>query len=125
MELFSLLSYPNPTLVNLKKHIEDWTHENKVCCHTLFNTLFNDLFNVYYSYKETKDIWDYLILQYIVKDVVRQMFVIENYYYWEMIKYKDIKIQINEYHKLLKDIKAESITLPDKFVSKLMIERLL
>jgi len=53
------------------------------------------------------------------------MFVIENYYYWEMIKYKDIKIQINEYHKLLKDIKAESITLPDKFVSKLMIERLL
>jgi len=55
---------------------------------------------------------------------VRQRFIIGNYYRWEMIKDKDIKIQINEYHKLLEDIKAENILLPDEFVSELLIEKL-
>jgi len=41
-----------------------------------------------------------------------------------MIEDKDIKIQINEYHKLLEDIKAENIVFPDEFVSKLLIEKL-
>jgi len=41
-----------------------------------------------------------------------------------MIEGKDIKIQINEYHKLIEDIKTESITLPDEFVSELLIEKL-
>jgi len=41
-----------------------------------------------------------------------------------MIKDKDIKIQINEYNKLLEDIKAENIILPYQFVSELLIEKL-
>jgi len=41
-----------------------------------------------------------------------------------MIEGKDIKIQINKYHKLLEDIKAENIALPDEFVSELLIEKL-
>jgi len=41
-----------------------------------------------------------------------------------MIKDKDIKIQTNEYHEILKDIKVENIVLSDEFVSKLMIEKL-
>jgi len=79
---------------------------------------------MYCSYKEAKEIWDSLILKYTAEDVVRQRFVIEKYYRWEMIKDKDIKIQINEYHKLLEDIKAENIVLPDEFVSELLIEKL-
>jgi len=51
--------------------------------------------------------------------------VIRNYYRWEIIEGKDIKIQINEYHKLLEDIKAKSITLLNEFVSELLIEKLL
>jgi len=47
-----------------------------------------------------------------------------NYYRREMIENKDIKIQINEYHKLLKEIKPENILLPDEFVSELLIEKL-
>jgi len=74
--------------------------------------LFNDLFDVYASYKNAKDIWDSLILKYTVEDIVRQSFVIANYYRWEMIEGKYIKLQINEYHKLIEDIKTESITLP-------------
>jgi len=42
-----------------------------------------------------------------------------------MIEDKDVKIQINEYHKLLEDIKDESIALLDEFVSELLIEKLL
>jgi len=79
---------------------------------------------VYYSYKEAKEIWDSLILKYIIEDVVRQRFIIGNYYRWEMIEDKDIKIQINEYHKLLEDIKAENIIFPDEFVSELLIKEL-
>jgi len=41
-----------------------------------------------------------------------------------MIEDKDIKIQINEYHKLLKNIKAENILLLDQFVSELLIKKL-
>ena len=82
------------------------------------------MFDVYASYKEAKDIWDSLILKYITEDVVKQRFVIENYYHLEIIEGKDIKIQINEYHKLLEDIKAENIALLDEFVSELLIEKL-
>jgi len=65
-----------------------------------------------------------LILKYTAEDVVRQRIVIENYYRWEMIEDKDIKIQINEYHNLLEDIKVENILLPDEFVLELLIEKL-
>jgi len=41
-----------------------------------------------------------------------------------MIEDKDIKIQINEYHKLLENIKVENIILPDEFVSELPIKKL-
>ncbi|XP_068483448.1 uncharacterized protein [Phaseolus vulgaris] len=76
-------------------------------------------------YSNAKDIWDSLILKYTAEDIVRQRFIIANYYRWEMIEGKDIKIQINENHKLIEDIKTESITLPDEFVSELLIEKLL
>jgi len=41
-----------------------------------------------------------------------------------MIEDKDIKIQINKYHKLLEDIKTENIILSNKFVLELLIEKL-
>ena len=112
-----------PDSSTIAKQIDNWIHANKVCRHTLFSVLSNNLFDVYASYKEAKYIWDSLILKYTSKDIVRQKFMIGNYYRWEMIKGKDIKIQINEYHKLLEDIKAESIALPDEFVSNFLIEK--
>ena len=63
-------SKPDPS--TSAKQIDAWIHANKVCCHTLFSVLSNDLFDVYFSYKEAKDIWDSLILKYIVEDVVRK-----------------------------------------------------
>jgi len=41
-----------------------------------------------------------------------------------MIEGKYIKIQINEYHKLLEDIKAQNIILPDEFILELLIEKI-
>jgi len=90
----------------------------------MLSALSNDLFDVYCSYKEAKEIWDSLILKYTAEDVVRQRFVIGKYHRWEMIEDKDIKIQINEYHKLLEDIKAENIVPPNEFVSELLIKKL-
>ena len=118
------LTTSKPNTSSSAKQIEDWIHANKVCRHTMLSALSNDLFDVYCSYKEAKEIWDSLILKYTAEDVVRQRFVIGKYYRWEMIEVKDIKIQINEYHKLLEDIKAENIVLPDEFVSELLIEKL-
>ena len=97
---FALTTFkPDPSTT--AKQIDAWIHANKVCHHTLFNALSNDMFDVYCSYKETKDIWDSFNLKYTAEDVIRQRFVIGNYYRWEMIEDKDIKIQIHEYHKLL------------------------
>ncbi|GMJ01000.1 hypothetical protein HRI_003769200 [Hibiscus trionum] len=37
---------------------------------------------------------------------------------------KDINTQINEYHKLLENLKAENINLPNAFVAGIFIEKL-
>ncbi|KAH1150135.1 hypothetical protein GYH30_044262 [Glycine max] len=67
---------------------------------------------------------DSFILKYTAEDVVRQRFIIANYYCWTMNKEKDIKVQISEYHKLLEDLKIENISMPDEFDSELLIEKL-
>ena len=79
-----------------------WTYANKVCRHTLINTLSNDLFDVYHVYKEASKMWESLILKYTAEDAGKQKFVVGNFYKWEMTEEKDIKLQINEYHKLLR-----------------------
>ncbi|KAF7812713.1 Retrovirus-related Pol polyprotein from transposon TNT 1-94 [Senna tora] len=47
-----------------------------------------------------------------------------NYYRWEMTDDKDFKSQINEYQRLLEELKAEKINLPDEFVAGILIEKL-
>jgi len=123
-EVAFALTTSKPNSSTTAKQVDDWIHANKVCRHTLLSALSKDLFDFYASYKEVKDIWDSFILKYIVEDVVRQRFVIENYYRWEIIEGKDIKIQINEYQNLLEDIKAENIALTDEFMFKFLIEKL-
>ena len=58
---------------------------------------------MYCSYKEAKEIWESMITKYTTEDVGKQKFVIGKFYHREMMDDKDIKIQINEYHKLLED----------------------
>jgi hypothetical protein len=62
--------------------------------------------------------------KYTAEDAGKQKFVIGNYYRWEMVEEKDIKAQMNEYHKLLEDLKSENITLPEAFVAGILIEKL-
>ena len=52
-----------------------------------------------------------MITKYTAEDSEKQKFVIGKYYKWEMVKDKDIKVQINEYHKLIEDLKFENINL--------------
>ena len=80
MELLLHLQLLKPDSSTAAKQVDDWIHANKVCRHTLLSVLSNDMFDVYASYKNAKDIWDSLILKYIVEDIVRQRFVIGNYY---------------------------------------------
>ncbi|KAF7841396.1 Retrovirus-related Pol polyprotein from transposon TNT 1-94 [Senna tora] len=102
-----------------------WQHANKVCRHTLLSILSNDLFDIYSVYKEANKIWESLILKYTAEDAEKQKFVVGNFYKWEMVDDKDIKQQINEYHRLLEELRAEKITLPDEFVARILIEKLL
>ncbi|KAF8018167.1 hypothetical protein BT93_H3152 [Corymbia citriodora subsp. variegata] len=103
---------------------DQWIHANKVCRHTIISTLSNELFDVYCPYKEAKQIWDSMTAKYTAEDVGRQKFVIGNYYRWEMSNEKEIKTQINEYHKLVEDLKAENINLQEEFIAGLLIEKL-
>jgi hypothetical protein len=52
----------------------------------------------------------------------KKNFVIGNYYRRTISEEKDINDQINEYHKLLEELKAENIPLPDEFVAEILIE---
>ncbi|KAF7835672.1 Retrovirus-related Pol polyprotein from transposon TNT 1-94 [Senna tora] len=91
-----------------------WQNANKVCRHTLHSILSNNLFDVYSVYKEAKKIWESLILKYIAEDAGKQRFLVENYYRWEMTDDKDIKQQINEYHKLLEELYKSEVHSNDK-----------
>ncbi|KAF7802715.1 Retrovirus-related Pol polyprotein from transposon TNT 1-94 [Senna tora] len=101
-----------------------WLQANKVCRHTILSTLSNELFDIYSVYKEAKTIWELLILKHSAEDAGKQKFVVGNYYRWEMTDDKDIKSQINEYQRLLEELKAEKINLPDEFVAGILIEKL-
>ncbi|KAG5226822.1 gag-pol polyprotein [Salix suchowensis] len=93
------------------ENAEAWTHGNKVCRHSILNTLSNELFDVYCSYKEAREIWGNMVAKYTAEDVGKHKFVI------------DIKTQINEYHRLLEDMKAENINLPEAFIAGILIEK--
>ena len=109
---------------NTFPNTEAWTHANKVCQHTILTTLSNELFDVYCAYKEANVIWESMLIKYIAEDVGKQKFVVGNYYKWEMVENKDIKLQIN-YHKLLEELRAEKIKLLEQFVVGQFIEKLL
>ena len=64
------------------------------------------------------------LTKYTDEDVGKQNFVVGNYYKWEMVDNNDIKLQINECHKLLEELRAEKIELPEQFVIGLLIEKL-
>ena len=50
--------------------------------------------------------------------------MIKNFYRWEINDEKDIKLQINEYHKLIEELKIEKIMLQEKFVVGILIKKL-
>ena len=109
---------------NTLPNSEAWTYANKVCRHTILTTLSNELFDVYCAYKEAKVIWESMPKKYTVEDVSKQKFVVGNYYKWEIVDNKDIKLQINEYHKLLEELRAEKIELPKQFITGLLINKI-
>ncbi|XP_019265607.1 PREDICTED: uncharacterized protein LOC109243157 [Nicotiana attenuata] len=117
------LTDPKPIEAN-SIQMDQWVHANKVCRHTIISTISNELFDVYVSYKEEKEIWESMIRKYTAEDATKQKFVIGNYYKWEMTEDKDIIAQINEYHKLIEDLKSEDISLPEQFVAGMLIEKL-
>jgi len=49
--------------------------------------------------------------KYTPEDVGKQKFMIGKFYKWKMVDDKEIKVQINKYHKLLENLKAENIVL--------------
>ena len=110
---------------NIHVNTEAWAHVNKVCRHTILTPLSNKLFDVRCAYKEAKVIWELMLTKYMAEDVGKQKFVVGNYYKWEMVDNKNIKLQINEYHKLLEELRVEKIELPEQFVVGLLIEKLL
>ena len=65
-----------------------------------------------------------MVTKYTVKDVGKQKIVIGKFYQWEIVDNKDIKTQINEYHRLLEDMKAENINLLEGFIAEILIEKL-
>nr|XP_016447903.1 PREDICTED: uncharacterized protein LOC107772959 [Nicotiana tabacum] len=70
--------------------------------------------------EEAKEIWESMIIKYTAEDATKQKFVIGNYYNWEMTEDKDITAQINEYHKLIEDLKYKDISLQNSLLLDLV-----
>ncbi|XP_019241307.1 PREDICTED: uncharacterized protein LOC109221296 [Nicotiana attenuata] len=118
------LLHPQPSADADNKIIESWQYANKVCRHTILQTIYNELFDVYCSYKEAKAIWEALIKKFTAEDATKQKFLVEKFYQWQMRDDKEMNIQINEFQKLLEDLKAEGMSLPEKFAAGVLIEKL-
>ncbi|KAH1208626.1 putative lactoylglutathione lyase [Glycine max] len=73
------VSNPTPSIATIAKLLPDVSKikANKVYRHTLLSALSNHLFDVYCSYKESKEIWDSLILKYIVEDLALGLRVVK------------------------------------------------
>lgn len=106
------------------KQLEKWNNANKVCRHTILSTISDVLFDVHCSYKVAKEIWDNMNVKYTAEDATKHKFVVGNYLRWQMKEDKEIKVQINEYHQLIEELKAENIILPDVFVAGALVEKL-
>nr|KYP33396.1 hypothetical protein KK1_045750 [Cajanus cajan] len=65
------ISKPDSSTSASASKLDDWSQANKVSRHTILSALSNDLFDAYFSYKEAKDIWDFMIMKYTAKDSVR------------------------------------------------------
>jgi benzoyl-CoA reductase/2-hydroxyglutaryl-CoA dehydratase subunit BcrC/BadD/HgdB len=65
-----------------------------------------------------------MTIKYTAEDATKQKFVVGNYLRWQMVEDKEIKAQINEYHKLLEELNGEKIDLPDVFVAGALVEKL-
>jgi hypothetical protein len=63
------------------------------------------------------------VTKYTIEDVRKQKSSIEKFYQWEMVKNKDIKTQINKYHRLLEDMKAKNINLLEGFIAGILIKK--
>ena len=74
------LSTPKLDATTDNGQLQQWVQAKKVCHCTLLSALSNDLFEVYCSYKESKEIRDSLIFKYTAEDMIRQRFIIVNYY---------------------------------------------
>ena len=98
--VFALFT-PKPNVDSNARQLRQLVQANKVCRHTLLSALSNDLFDVYCSYKESKEIWDSLILKYTTEDVIKQRFIIANYYHWTIIsRYLRLTFVLNSFIKL-------------------------
>ena len=61
-----------------------------------------------------------MVAKYTGEDVGKQKFIIENFYLWEMIDDKDIKAQINKYHRFF-----ENINLFEAFIAGILMKKFL
>nr|XP_009784424.1 PREDICTED: uncharacterized protein LOC104232844 [Nicotiana sylvestris] len=116
--------HPQPSADADNRIVESWQYANKLCRHTILQTISNELFDMYCSYKEAKAIWEALIKKFTAEDATKQKFVVGKFYQWHMRDDKEMNIQINEFQKLLENLKAEGMSLPEKFVAGVLIEKL-
>jgi hypothetical protein len=63
------------------------------------------------------------VTKYTTEDMRKQKIIIGKFYQWEMVDNKDIKTQINEYHRLLEDMKAKNINFSKEFVAGILIKK--
>lgn len=114
--------YDSKPLKSSYKQLELWIYANKVLNTQLLALfLINCLISIV-PLKKNKGDWGF-------SDHHCWRCLQTNIFHWQilymgMTKSKDIKVQINEYHKILEDLKTKNITLQEEFTDGFLIENL-
>lgn len=104
--------------------VSTWSSADKICKAIILNSLSNELFDIYCLHKHATEIWDALVLKYVVEDAGVKKYAIGNFLNFYMTDEKDVSSQIHGFHLVVAELNNEGMILPAPFIVGSLIEKL-
>ncbi|KAL6572114.1 hypothetical protein OROMI_013072 [Orobanche minor] len=116
----------NETETDRTKHFayDQWCNGDFMGRNTILNGLIDSLYNVYSQIKTSKELWNSLEKKYKTDDDGAKKFVIGCYLDFQMMDYKTVIDQVQQFQLIVHEINGEGMILPEPFVVGTVIEKL-
>ena len=90
----------------------------------ILSALSNKLFDVYMHITDAKELWEALNAKFGVADAGSELYIMENFHDYKMMKDRSVVEQAHEIQCIAKELEHVKCALPDKFVAGCIIAKL-